>query len=203
ALELAAIRPVASVALLSPAGMWRRRTPLYNRLSLRATRWLCKHAAGALSQVVRLRLGRVLVLGQTHGRPGRTTAAYANDAIRAMGTCPGFDAALAATLPRRYQGGRPILAPVTVAFGSRDALLLPRLSRHLDELPPGTRVGELPGCGHVPTTDNPAAVVALIRDSAGRAVPRSAVERPAVRDVSAPRTRPSADDGIERSATAR
>ena len=53
----------------SPAGLWRRNTPLYDRISLRASRWLAQHAAGTLSRLVRYRLGRVLVLGQTHGRP--------------------------------------------------------------------------------------------------------------------------------------
>ncbi|MFI5080604.1 MAG: alpha/beta fold hydrolase [Streptosporangiales bacterium] len=49
ALELAGIRPAASLTLLSPAGLWRGSVPLYQRASLRATRWLSQHAAGALS----------------------------------------------------------------------------------------------------------------------------------------------------------
>jgi pimeloyl-ACP methyl ester carboxylesterase len=36
ALELAARRPVASITLCSPAGLWRRNTPLYDRVSLRS-----------------------------------------------------------------------------------------------------------------------------------------------------------------------
>jgi pimeloyl-ACP methyl ester carboxylesterase len=55
--------------------------------------------------------------------------------------------------------------PVTVAFGSRDLLLLPWQSRHVELLPPGTRVRALPGCGHVPMSDDPAAVAALILSS--------------------------------------
>ena len=62
ALELAAIRPAASLTLLSPAGLWRRH-PLYCRASLRASRWLTRHAAGLLSRLVNYRLGRALVLG--------------------------------------------------------------------------------------------------------------------------------------------
>ena len=50
ALELASIRPVSSLTLLSPAGLWRGTVPLYSRASLRATRWLSQHAAGALSR---------------------------------------------------------------------------------------------------------------------------------------------------------
>ena len=176
ALELAAIRPVASVALLSPAGLWRGRIPRYCLTSLRASRWLCQHAAGLLNRVVSYRLGRVLVLGQTHGRPARMTAAQARRAIGALGSCPGFDATLAATADG-YQSGPPIGAPVTVAFGSRDLLLLRRQSRHLGELPPGTRTGELPGCGHLPIADNPAAVTALITAAASRTAPAAPAAR--------------------------
>jgi pimeloyl-ACP methyl ester carboxylesterase len=165
ALELAGVHPVASLALLSPAGLWRRKTPLYDLVSLRATRWLAKHATGALCRLMTYRLGRILVLGQTHGQPSRITPDYARMAIRAMATCPGFDATLEGTRLRCYLAGPPIDAPVTVAFGSRDFILLKRQSRHLDQLPPGTRVGTLPGCGHIPMADNPDAVTALITAS--------------------------------------
>ena len=56
---------------------------------------------------------------------------------------------------------------MTVAFGSRDVLLLRHQSRHLDELPPTARTAHLHGCGHVPMSDDPAAVADLIRHSTG------------------------------------
>ena len=169
ALELAALRPVASLTLLSPAGLWKRDTPGYCRVSLRASRWLARHAAGPLSRLLRFGLGRVLVLGQTHGRPAGLTPGYARAAIQAMGTCPGFEATLAATARRRFLATAPISAPMTLAFGSRDVLLLPRQSRHLDQLPAGTRAETLPGCGHVPMADDPAAVAELIIRTTARA----------------------------------
>ena len=169
ALELAGIRPLTSLALLSPAGLWRGNVPLYDRASLQASRWFARHAPGVLSRLVSYRLGRALVLGQTHGRPFRISPANARTAIRALGTSPGFDATLKATV-RGYRSGPPIGAPVTVAFGSRD-LLLRRRCRHLDELPPGTHLGSLPHCGHVPMADNPAAVTALITAAAARSLP--------------------------------
>ena len=169
ALELAAIRPPASLTLLSPAGLWRGATPLYNRVSLRATRRLARYFTGLATRLVRYRAARVVILGQTHGRPSRISPEYARAAVRAMGTCPGFEATMRATEPRRYRAGPPIAAPVTVAFGTRDRLLLPHQSRHLGELPPHTRVESLPGCGHVPMADDPAAVAALITGTAGRA----------------------------------
>jgi pimeloyl-ACP methyl ester carboxylesterase len=170
ALELAAIRPAASLTLLSPAGLWRGDAPLYNGVSLRASRWLSSHAGALLSFLVGSRLGRALVLGQTHGRPMRLTAEYARGVIHAMGSCPSFEEVLSATVNRRFLATAPIGAPVTVAFGSRDRLLLRRQSRHVDQLPPGTRVEALPGCGHVPMADDPDAVTATITQTARRAV---------------------------------
>ena len=168
ALELAALRPAASVTLLSPAGLWAGNTPWYDRVSLRTSRWLARQAGPVLSRLVRFRLGRALILGQTHGRPMRLTPEYARTAVAAMGASPGFDAALRATATRRYTARSAITAPATVAFGSRDVLLLPRQSRHLDQLPAGTRSEMLPGCGHVPMADDPDGVAALIIRSASR-----------------------------------
>jgi pimeloyl-ACP methyl ester carboxylesterase len=172
ALELAARRPVASLTLLSPPGLWRRNVPLYDRISLGGSRWLARHATRLLSRLVTFRLGRVLVLGQTHGHPMRLSAGYARAAVETMGRSPGFDAAMAGTARRRILAvsppGTPIIAPVTLAFGSRDLLLL-RGSRRIDQLPPQTRTETLPGCGHVPMADDPAAVAALITRTAARA----------------------------------
>jgi pimeloyl-ACP methyl ester carboxylesterase len=169
ALELAAVRPVASVTLLSPAGLWRADTPLYCRMSLRATRWLSRHATGVLTALVASRAGRGVVFGQTLGHPSRMTAGQARAAIASVATSPGFDAAFSATLRRHYQASTPIDAPVTVAFGSRDRLLLRHQSRSVAELPSDTHVVTLPEAGHVPMTDDPRAVAALIAASTARA----------------------------------
>jgi len=177
ALELAGRRPVASLTLLAPAGLWRRNTPLYCRVSLRATRWLARYAARPLRRLVDFRLGRVVVLGQTHGRPARMTAAQARQAIVDLGSCAGFDATFRATLRRHYES-LPVEAPVVVAFGSRDLVLLPFQSRHLERLPRGTVRATLPGCGHLPVADDPEAVAALITAWADP-VPRSGRRRPA------------------------
>lgn len=162
ALELAALRPAASVTLLSPAGLWRKYPPLYCRVSLRASRWLARRLKRPLSWLVSWRLGRFVVLGQTHGRPARVSAEAARRTIHDMGTCPGFQPALKATARIRYLARVPVSCPVTVAFGSRDWLLRPRQSRHLDQLPASCKVASLPRCGHVPMGDDPAAVAGLI-----------------------------------------
>lgn len=169
ALELAAIRPLASLTLLSPAGLWRDAAPRYSRMSLVLSRWLACHADSLLLRLVRHRLGRVIVLGQTHGKPGRLSADYARGAIRAMRDARSFEATLRASSARRYTSLTLGGIPVTLAFGSRDRLLLAHQSRILDELPAGVAVRGLPGCGHVPMADDPLAITHLIRSTAGRA----------------------------------
>jgi pimeloyl-ACP methyl ester carboxylesterase len=186
ALEFAHLRPTASLTLLSPAGLWRGDTPLYCRASLRASRWLTQHASGLLYWLVKRRLGRTLVLGQTHGQPSKMSADQARAVVSALGASLGFDATLAATATRRYRAGPPINAPVTVAFGSRDRLLLPWQSRHLDELPAGTQLITLPRCGHVPMGDNPTAVTALITAATERSLGRAPKEPNTVGDSSPP-----------------
>jgi pimeloyl-ACP methyl ester carboxylesterase len=172
ALELAQLYEVASLTLLSPAGLWHDRTPHYCRLSLRMMHFVARRLRRPVEFAVQLRFARYLVFRQSHARPGRLSSAQARAAVRTMGTCPGFTSTLRATLERCYRASAPNAVPVTVAFGSKDLVLLPTQSRHVDRLPAHTVVRELPGCGHVPMSDDPLAVVTLITEAIG-AVPRS------------------------------
>jgi pimeloyl-ACP methyl ester carboxylesterase len=169
ALELAAICPVASLTLMSPAGLWAAGAPIYATVSLRLSRWLAHRAGRLLSRLVTYRVGRILVLGQTHGRPSQLTADQARSTIQTMGLCPGFGPTLAATAHRRYVARTAINSPVSVAFGSRDLVLISQRSRRLDELPAQTRTWLLPECGHVPMFDDPHAVADLITTTADSA----------------------------------
>ena len=168
-LELAAIRPVASLTLFSPAGLWTGDCPLYCRASLSGSHRLAQRAQPLASRLAGHRLGRALLFAQTVGHPSRLSAEEARLILRVLGASPGFDATLAATSHRCWRPTGTIEAPVTVAFGSRDRLLLPRQSRHVERLPAGTLVVRLPGCGHVPMSDDPAAVTRLIVGAAARA----------------------------------
>jgi pimeloyl-ACP methyl ester carboxylesterase len=169
ALELAKQRPVRSVTALSPAGLWRRHTPLYCRVSLRGSRFMARFLGGVLRYVVRWPLGRVLAFAQMTGRPTRMSPDQARGAITALGTSAGFRAAFRATLHRRYLADRQIDVPVTVEFGTRDRVLLKRQSRHLDQMPEHVVLVELPGVGHVPMSDDPEAVAGVICATADRA----------------------------------
>ena len=136
---------------------------------MHGTRWLTQHIPSVLNRLVNYRFGRVLILGQSHGRPSLVTADQGRAAIAAMGTCVGFAATLKATAHLRYQATRvdhERLPPTTVAFGSRDLILLRRGWRRTDELPPETVTRTLHRCGHIPMADDPVAVAKLITASA-------------------------------------
>jgi pimeloyl-ACP methyl ester carboxylesterase len=147
--------------------MWRASTPQYCRISLRTLRVLARFLGRGLRAIVRTRPGRLMVFAQTNGHPTRMSPAQARAAIAAIGKAPGFRATLRATLNRRYKATAPLRAPVTVAFGGRDRILPRRAARCLDELPAHTTTAELPGAGHVPMSDDPAAVARVIIRGAG------------------------------------
>ncbi|MGN9909355.1 alpha/beta fold hydrolase [Phytohabitans sp. LJ34] len=161
-LELARIREVRTVTLLSPAGLWRGGAPLYCRISLGASRWMARRATRLLLWAVATAVGRTVTLAQTHGRPWAMSADYARTSVRALAKCTGFEATMRATNTRRFLDGTGIAAPMTLAFGSRDMILLPRQSRHLDQLPGTVRIDALPRCGHVPMADDPPVVAGVI-----------------------------------------
>jgi pimeloyl-ACP methyl ester carboxylesterase len=166
ALELAAITPISSITLFSPAGLWSDRTPRYCRISLTMLHAAARFGGPILRALARSKAARWVMFRQIAGRPTRMSAARAHQAIIDMGRAPGFRATLRATLSRAYVTHEPIEIPVSLSFGTRDLVLLPHQSRHLDQLPAHTRLVPLPGTGHVPMTDDPLAVASLILHTA-------------------------------------
>ena len=110
----------------------------------------------------RTRIGRALAASQVSGHPFRMPYEPARDAIHAMAAAPGFRETLRALEKDRFSGGAAITVPVTVAFGTRDRVLLPRVARRRDQLPEQTRWVRLRGCGHVPMVDDPTATADLL-----------------------------------------
>jgi pimeloyl-ACP methyl ester carboxylesterase len=61
--------------------------------------------------------------------------------------------------------------PVTIAWGERDRLLLPRQARRAQRLIPSARVLMLRGCGHVPTYDDPEQVASVLLEASAVSAP--------------------------------
>ncbi|GIH96965.1 alpha/beta fold hydrolase [Planobispora siamensis] len=169
ALELAGLRPVSSLTLLSPAGLWRRRQPVYCTVSLFLTWAACRFGARPVTALARRAWGRRLLFWQLFARPAAVSREDVIRDVAVMGRGAGFLATLRATGPIRYRAARQVAVPVTLAFGSSDRVLLARQSRFTDQLPPHTRRLVLPGAGHVPMSDAPEPVSQAILTTTGTA----------------------------------
>jgi pimeloyl-ACP methyl ester carboxylesterase len=162
ALELGRLHRAQTITALSPAGLWRRRAPRHIRLAMRQARLAAKLTRRLAPNAPRTRLARGLSMIQASGHPFRLPYEPVRTAVHDLATAPGFRETLRGLEQHRFEDGAAITAPVTIAFGSRDRVLLPGVARRRDQLPDHTRWVTLTGCGHVPMFDNPPAVTALL-----------------------------------------
>lgn len=165
ALELAKLGRARSVIAISPGGFWSRPGLWFARGSLRASRWIARALRPVVEQAVGSKFGRTLLLSQMHARPWRVPAPDAALALRAFTDAPGFEATFRASLQRQgFRDDGSIRCPVTVAWGTRDRLLMPRQLARVRERLPEARLVSLEGCGHVPTWDDPERIGRLLLD---------------------------------------
>jgi pimeloyl-ACP methyl ester carboxylesterase len=101
--------------------------------------------------------GRRLALAGTIVHPERVPAAAALRLVRAYADAPGFEAANDAMRASRFTGLAEIEVPLTLAWAEHDRLVgRPR------SVPASAREFALPGCGHLPTWDDPARVADVL-----------------------------------------
>jgi pimeloyl-ACP methyl ester carboxylesterase len=162
ALELGRLQRARTVTALDPAGLWRKSAPRHIRVAMRQARLTAKITRRVAPNAPKRRLSRGLSFVQASGHPFQLPYEPVKTAVHDMAAAPGFRETLRALEKRQFEDGAAITVPVTVAFGSRDRVLLPGVARRRDELPDQTRWVTLQGCGHVPMFDDPQAVVALL-----------------------------------------
>jgi pimeloyl-ACP methyl ester carboxylesterase len=166
ALELAKRGQARSAAALSPAGFASRPEMTVARASLWASVRVARRLAPRADRLMTPRAARWLALSLFMAHPDRITAADAGASLRALAAAPWFDETLPSLRAMEFSGGETIPVPVTVAWGSRDRLLLPRQARRAGRVIPRARLISLRGCGHVPTYDDPEQVAQVMLDAA-------------------------------------
>jgi pimeloyl-ACP methyl ester carboxylesterase len=161
-LELGRRDLVASVTAISPAGFAGWAGQLFAGRSLKFTHWAARRLRPVAPQAFRRPRMRKLLCGQMFAHPERLTPgeAYANLVTLLDGK--GFHETLTALDGHRFSG--TIGVPVTIAWGTRDALLLPTEARRARRLLPAARHVWLRGCGHVPMSDDPEQVARVLLD---------------------------------------
>ncbi|MFF5445375.1 alpha/beta fold hydrolase [Streptomyces sp. NPDC012888] len=172
ALEMGRTGLARSVTALSPAGFWSEPERRYAFAALRAMRAGARALPpSAVGRLARSAAGRAALTGTIYARPARRSPEAVAAETRALREASGFERTLAAGGSARFTEDVTGL-PVTIAWGSRDRLLVPRQGPRAKRTIPGARLVRLPGCGHVPMNDDPALVARVILDtaqSAGRA----------------------------------
>ncbi|MFI5978262.1 alpha/beta fold hydrolase [Streptomyces sp. NPDC051452] len=164
ALELGREKAVRSVTALSPAGFWTEAERRYAFAVLLAMRGIAQRLPLPLvERLSRTAAGRTALTSTIYGRPGRRSPEAVVAETLALAGATGFDATLRAGITVRFTDDLLGL-PVTVAWGSRDRLLLRRQGVRAKQLIPHARLVRLPGCGHCPMNDDPALVARVILD---------------------------------------
>ena len=164
ALELGREKRVRSVTALSPAGFW---TPVERRYAFGILTAMRQAARGLPLPVVerlsRSAAGRAVLTSSIYARPGRRSPEAVVAETLALARAEGFAETLRAGIGVQFTDDIPDL-PVTVAWGTRDRLLVRRQGIRAKQIIPGARLVRLPGCGHVPMNDDPALVARVLLD---------------------------------------
>ena len=165
-LELSKLGRTRSGCCLSPAGFavgWEQR---YAVGSLRNAQGMVRRLDPHLEAIFARPGLKKAFLAQLAAHPERMPADAAVAATRNLARCPGWKATLDALARGRFSGGDQVRMPMTIAWGEKDRLLLPRQADRARAEIPQARHITLVGCGHVPTWDDPGLVARAILSSA-------------------------------------
>jgi pimeloyl-ACP methyl ester carboxylesterase len=164
ALELGREKLVRSVTALSPAGFWSEAERRYAFTVLLAMRGIAlRMPLPMVERLSRTAAGRTALTSTIYARPGlRSPEAVVAETL-ALVNATGFTETLRAGGSVRFVDDVPGI-PVTVAWGSKDRLLLRRQGVRAKGIIPKARLVRLPGCGHCPMNDDPALVARVILD---------------------------------------
>jgi len=173
ALELASRGLVASACGLAPIGFWSARERAWCQMSVRNSRATTKLLRPAVPTLLRSRALRAALFAQYTTHPADVDPEVALADVDALIGATAFDDVCAAFTGYLAPADAADRVPVTIAWGDKDRLLLPRqLERARRRLPKARHV-LVPGTGHLMMGDDPPAVADVIR-AAARA-PRPAV----------------------------
>ena len=157
ALELAKLGRASAVLALTPAGLWRRHSPLITDAILDLN-WRAGQILGKVAIApVRTRVGRRLALRQISAAPADVPADQAIAMVSSVLSSKNFPEHFRQTRRLRFLGGQGISAqvPVHVVWGDRDRIARARPSRHTQELPAHARIETWERCGHMVMWDAP------------------------------------------------
>jgi pimeloyl-ACP methyl ester carboxylesterase len=160
AIECARQGGASAVVALCPAGFWKR-SPEASSPRLSRARRRGRALRPLFRSMMQTARGRRETLGRFIYRPERLSPGEAQAIAKAYVTAPAYDEASALMRAGRVDELKGIKVPITLAWAEHDTLVRNRpLPAKL--LPKKVEQVELPGCGHVPTWDDPELVARVV-----------------------------------------
>jgi pimeloyl-ACP methyl ester carboxylesterase len=162
ALELAKLGRASAALALTPAGLWRKHSPLITDAIL-AVNWRLGQILGetVVTKPLHTRMGRRMSLRQISARPADVPAEDAIAMVKTVLASKHFPEHFRQTRRLRFLDGQQIPAeiPVQVVWGNKDQIARARTSHHIDQLPAHATVETWTDCGHMLMWDAPQQVV--------------------------------------------
>ena len=166
-LELARRGVGGDAVALDPGGFWSDRELLVFGATLRPSVALVRVLRSLLPALLGSRVGRTLLLAQLSARPWALSRETVLTDVRGLADSPSTGAALTALVKGpKQQGAAAGTVPgrVTIGWGRRDLVTLPRQAARATELFPDAVLHWFERCGHFPQWDAPEEAIRLILD---------------------------------------
>jgi pimeloyl-ACP methyl ester carboxylesterase len=161
-LELAKLGMARRVVAIAPAGFFNRVEAEWGRAVLTWVVWWSRHNRAFLRELIARPRGRALPGRGQFRDPAGVSPAAMMGVVDALAASTAYDETRDAMQGGRFSGGDEVRAPVTLVWGTRDGLLLPRQAKRAASEIPGAALVWVEGGGHFAHWDDPELVVRAI-----------------------------------------
>ena len=167
-LELARRGGVGSAVALSPGGFWTKRERVVFGSSIVASARLVRLLGPVAPALARHPIGRTLLFAQLSAHPWRIPSLVARSELHGFAHAPAFDEVLDALWHGPPQPGADATeGRVTIVWGTRDLVCLPRQAGRARRRFPTAQLLWLERCGHMPHWDRPDETARLVLAATG------------------------------------
>jgi pimeloyl-ACP methyl ester carboxylesterase len=168
ALELARRGLVGATVALAPGGFWNAAERRYLKSSLLLGAKLSRWTRRLQPFLTRHRPTRAALLAQLSAKPRQVPPDVALQELRSFSATPAFEALVQDLADGPAQEGTADTpGPVTIVWGRKDRLLVPRQAEQAKAAFPGAQLHWIEDCGHYIPWDAPEETVRLIRAGIG------------------------------------
>jgi pimeloyl-ACP methyl ester carboxylesterase len=170
ALEMARRGLVGATVALAPGGFWNDKERRYLKAALLAGGKLSRLTRRALPFLTRYKAGRAALLAQISAKPGQVPPETALREPRSFADTPTFRDLVHDLADGPVQEGTGSThGPVTIVWGRKDRLLVPRQAEQALEAFPKAQLHWVEACGHYVPWDAPEETLRLIRQGTSQA----------------------------------